>query len=279
MTLKRKLEENFFKYLSALVSVFIVLVLVHIVYTIIAKGASALSWEVLSQEPKGGFYMGGGGGILNAIVGSFYLAFGATILAFVISLPVALFINIYLIKYQRLLIGIRFFLDVLWGVPSIVFGAFGFILLMYMGMRNSLGAGIVTVAALISPIMIRAMDEVLMTIPIGLQEAAYAMGSTKTETAFKIFFRQALPGLATAILLAFGRGIGDAASVLFTAGYTDNVPTKLGDPAATLPLTIFYQLQSPSEDMQNLAYTAAIILTFIVLVTSITARLLYRKNK
>ncbi len=88
-----------------------------------------------------------------------------------------------------------------------------------------------------------------------------------------------MPGLATAILLAFGRGIGDAASVLFTAGYTDNIPNKLSDPTATLPLTIYYQLQSPSEDMQNLAYTAAIILTFIVLCTSVTARLLYRTKK
>ena len=245
MTLKRKWEEKFFKYLTGFVTLLIVLVLVHIIYNIIQKGASALSWEVLTQEPKGGFYMGGGGGIANAIVGSFYLAFGATLLAFVVSLPVALFINIYLIRYKRLLIGIRFFLDVLWGVPSIVFGAFGFILLMYMGLRNSLGAGIVTVATLISPIMIRAMDEVLMTIPIGLQEAAYSLGSTKTETAFKIFFRQALPGFATAILLAFGRGIGDAASVLFTAGYTDHIPEKISDPAATLPLSIFFQLGSP----------------------------------
>ncbi|TKK67145.1 phosphate ABC transporter permease PstA [Ilyomonas limi] len=278
MTLNRKLEESFFKYLSAIVSVLIILVLIHIVYSIIAKGASALSWEVLTQEPKGGFYMGGGGGIFNAIVGSLYLAIGATVLAFIISLPVALFINIYLIKYPRTLIGIRFFLDVLWGVPSIVFGAFGFILLMYMGMRNSLGAGIVTVAALISPIMIRAMDEVLMTIPKGLQEAAYSLGSTKTETAFKIFFRQALPGFATAILLAFGRGIGDAASVLFTAGYTDHVPEKLSDPAATLPLSIFFQLSSPIEEVQNRAFAAAIVLTFIVLIISITARLLYRKK-
>lgn len=278
MTLKRKLEESFFKYLSAIISVLIILVLIHIVYSIIAKGASALSWEVLTQEPKGGFYMGGGGGILNAIAGSFYLAMGATVLAFIVSLPVALFINIYLIKYPRILIGIRFFLDVLWGVPSIVFGAFGFILLMYMGLRNSLGAGIVTVAALISPIMIRAMDEVLMTIPIGLQEAAYSLGSTKTETAFKIFFRQALPGFATAILLAFGRGIGDAASVLFTAGYTDHVPEKLSDPAATLPLSIFFQLSSPIEEVQNRAFAAAIVLTFIVLVISITARILYRKK-
>ena len=279
MTLRRKWEEKFFHGLSGLVTLIIVLVLVHLIWSIVAKGASSLSWQVVSEAPKGTFYFGGeGGGFLNAIAGSFYLAIGATVLAFVVSLPVALFLNIYLIKYQRLLIGIRFFLDVLWGIPSIVYGAFGFLILMYLGYRNSLGAGIVTVAALISPIMIRAMDEVLKTIPIGLQEAAYAIGSTKTETAFKVFFRQALPGLATAILLAFGRGIGDAASVLFTAGYTDNVPTKLSDPAATLPLTIFYQLQSPSEDMQNLAYTAAIILTFIVLCTSITARLLYRKK-
>lgn len=280
MTLRRKWEEKFFHAISGIITILIIFVLVHLIWSIIAKGASYLSWEIISQPPKGTFYFGGeGGGFLNAIAGSFYLAIGATILAFVVSLPVALFLNIYLIKYQRLLIGIRFFLDVLWGIPSIVYGAFGFLILMYLGYRNSLGAGIVTVAALISPIMIRAMDEVLKTIPIGLQEAAYAIGSTKTETAFKVFFRQALPGLATAVLLAFGRGIGDAASVLFTAGYTDHVPTKLSDPAATLPLTIFYQLQSPGEDMQNLAYTAAIILTFIVLCTSIGARLLYRKKK
>ncbi len=280
MTLRRKWEEKFFHVISGVITLIIIFVLVHLIWSIVGKGASYLSWDIISKPPKGTFYFGGeGGGFLNAIAGSFYLAIGATLLSFIVSLPVALFLNIYLIKYSRLLIGIRFFLDVLWGIPSIVYGAFGFLILMFFGYRNSLGAGIITVAALISPIMIRAMDEVLKTIPIGLQEAAYAMGSTKTETAYKVFFRQALPGLATAILLAFGRGIGDAASVLFTAGYTDNIPSKLSDPAATLPLTIFYQLQSPSEDMQNLAYTAAIILTFIVLCTSITARLLYRTKK
>lgn len=280
MTLKRKLEEKFFRVLSAIVTLIIVLVLVHIIWSIVEKGASSLSLDILTQTPKGSFYFGGeGGGFLNAIAGSFYLAIGATALAFVVSLPVALFINIYLIKYSRLLIGIRFFLDVLWGIPSIVYGAFGFLVMLYFGLRSSLGAGIVTVAALISPIMIRAMDEVLKTIPIGLQEAAYSLGSTKTETSYKIFFRQAMPGLATAILLAFGRGIGDAASVLFTAGYTDLIPRKLGDPTATLPLTIFFQLSSPSEDVQNRAYAAAIILTFIVLVVSVSARLLYRRKK
>jgi len=280
MTLRRKLEEKFFRGLSGLITLVIVLTLIHLIWSIIAKGASSLSWQVVSEAPKGTFYFGGeGGGFLNAIAGSFYLAIGATILAFVVSLPVALFLNIYLIRFPRLLIASRFFLDVLWGIPSIVYGAFGFLILMYLGYRNSLGAGIITVAALIAPIMIRAMDEVLKTIPIGLQEASYALGSTKTETAYKIFFREALPGLATAVLLAFGRGIGDAASVLFTAGFTDLIPHKLSDPAATLPLFIYYQLQSPSENVQNLAYAAAIILTVIVLVVSLSARLLRTRMK
>lgn len=279
MTLRRKLEEKFFRGLSFLFTAIIVFVLIQIVWTIAKKGIPSLSWQIVSQEPKGGFYFGKEGGILNAIAGSFYLAFGSTILAFVISLPVALFMNIYLIRYQRLLVGIRFFLDVLWGVPSIVYGAFGFTLLMYLGFKNSLGAGIVTVAAMITPIMIRAMDEVLKTIPIGLQEASYALGSTKTETAYKVFFKEALPGFATAILLAFGRGIGDAASVLFTAGYTDYVPHNLGQPTATLPLAIFFQLSSPIEEVQNRAYAAAVILTLIVLVLSISARLLKTRKK
>ena len=278
MTFRRKYEEKFFRGLSLLFTAIIVFALIQIIWTIAKKGIPSLSWQIVSQEPKGGFYFGKEGGILNAIAGSFYLAVSATVLAFVISLPVALFMNIYLIRYQRLLIGIRFFLDVLWGVPSIVYGAFGFTLLMYLGYKNSLGAGVVTVAAMITPIMIRAMDEVLKTIPIGLQEASYALGSTKTETAYKVFFREALPGFATAILLAFGRGIGDAASVLFTAGYTDYVPHSFSDPTATLPLAIFFQLSSPIEEVQNRAYAAAVILTLIVLVLSISARLLKPKK-
>src|ERR1041385_7783604 len=113
MTLRRKWEEKFFHGLSGLITLVIVLVLVHLIWSIVAKGASSLSWQVISEPPKGTFYFGGeGGGFLNAIAGSFYLAIGATLLAFVVSLPVALFLNVYLIKFPRLLIGCRFFLDV-----------------------------------------------------------------------------------------------------------------------------------------------------------------------
>ena len=158
MTLRKKIEENFFKYLSGLITLIIVYILAHILWSILSRGLSSITWEIISQEPKGGFYLGKGGGILNAIAGSFYLAVGATLLAFFVSLPVALFINIYLIKYPKLLSSSRFFLDVLWGIPSIVYGAFAFTIMMNFHFKNSLGAGIFTVATLISPIMIRAMD-------------------------------------------------------------------------------------------------------------------------
>jgi phosphate transport system permease protein len=253
MTLRRKYEEKFFRGLSLLFTVIIVFVLVQIIWTITKKGIPSLSWQIISQEPKGGFYFGKEGGILNAIAGSFYLAVSATVLAFVISLPVALFMNVYLIRYQRLLIGIRFFLDVLWGVPSIVYGAFGFTLLMYLGYKNSLGAGVVTVAAMITPIMIRAMDEVLKTIPIGLQEASYALGSTKTETAYKGVFQRSIARLCNCDLLGFWKRYRRCSSVLFTAGYTDYIPHSFSEPTATLPLAIFFQLSSPIEEVQNRA--------------------------
>lgn len=279
MTLKRKFTEQFFKVLSGLVTLAIVLLLLEIIWTIFHKGLSAVSWQIISQEPKGGFYFGKEGGILNAIAGSCYLAIGAVVLAFIVSLPVALFMNVYLNAKPKLLSTVRFTLDVLWGIPSIVYGAFGFTIMVFFGLKTSLLAGILTIAVMIAPIMIRAMDEVLKTIPIGLQESAFALGANRTETAYKIFFKQALPGFATAVLLAFGRGIGDAAAVLFTAGYTDNIPHSLNDPAGTLPLAIFFQLGSPIPEVRTRAYAAAVILTLIILIVSITARLLNRAKK
>jgi len=121
------------------------------------------------------------------------------------------------------------------------------------------------------------MDEVIRRIPDELEQAAFAVGSTKLELATRIIPRQILPGLVSAILLAFGRGIGDAASVLFTAGYTDNLPTSLMRPAASLPLAIFFQLSTPYPEVQQRAYAAALILTVIVLVISISAHFLTRR--
>jgi phosphate transport system permease protein len=141
--------------------------------------------------------------------------------------------------------------------------------------------GIITVAMLIMPIMMRSLDEVTRLLSRDLPDALLSLGSTKYEMA-KVLLRQLMPGLMTAILLAMGRGIGDAATVLFTAGYTDNIPSSLGQPAATLPLAIFFQLGSPVEEVQNRGYASAIILTGIILILSFTARYFsskFSKNK
>lgn len=277
----KKIEECVFRMISFIAAFSVVLILLYLLFVIFKKGVGSLSWEIVFSLPEGGYYFGGGGGILNAIVGSFYLSVGATILAVVIGLPAALFINVRLIRLKRTQNIIRYFLDALWGIPSIVYGAFGFAVMLFLGLNASLLSGIITVALLITPILVRAFDEVLKTIPVELQEASYSLGSTKTETALKVLFKQGFAGFITALLLAFGRGIGDAASVLFTAGYTDNIPATLDEPVATLPLSIFFQLSSPIEEVRQRAYAAAVILTIIILVVSVSARLLskrYSKN-
>ena len=242
-----------------------------ILWTIISRGLPSLSWEMVSQIPKGGYYMGKDGGILNAIIGSAYLATGGTVLAMLLSVPIALYLKAYLGK-SRWGDYVRLSLDVLWGIPSIVYGAFGFALMILLGMRASLLAGIIVLALVELPIMTRAMDEVIRRMPADLEHAALALGSTKFEVAVNVITRQMLPGIITAILLAFGRGIGDAASVLFTAGYTDRIPTSLMNPTASLPLAVFFQLGSPYPEVRERGYAAALILTIAVLLVSFGSR-------
>jgi len=276
------LEEHFFKLLMQLSIALIVLVLSLIVFSIFYRGLPALTWEMISQTPKGGYYFGKEGGVLNAIVGSLYLALGATLLALIMGLPVAMLMNIHLRKFKRLVNSIRFLLDLLWGIPSIVYGAFGFSVMIVLGVKTSLLAGIITVALFILPIMIRAIDEVLKNVPVGLLEASMSLGSNKSQTSFMVYIRQCSSAIVTAIMISFGRAIGDAASVLFTTGYTDSIPTSLTQPTATLPLSIFFQLSSPIQEVQNRAYASAAILTFIILFISVLARVLsnkYNKNK
>jgi len=274
---RRKLEERIFKVLMLASAVIVTASLLVIVGTIIVKSLPALRLSMLVQTPKGGYYLGKEGGILNAIMGSLYLASGATLLAVLLSLPVVLYINLYARKTSAFAMFTRFSLDVLWGIPSIVFGAFGFIVMMTLGLRASLLAGIITVGLLEIPIMARAMDEVIRLVPPALKEASESLGATRLETALKVVVRQALPGILTAVLIAFGRGIGDAASVLFTAGFTDSLPRSLLQPAATLPLAIFFQLGTPFPEVQERAYASAAVLTLIILVISLGSRVLIKR--
>lgn len=271
------LEEKLFKILMLASLAVVIGSFFLVVAVIIWNGAPALSLSMITQTPKGGYYLGKEGGILNAIVGSLYLAFGSVILALIISLPAALSLQKDYIGKTKLAYYIRLSLDVLWGTPSIVYGAFGFIIMLYLGIRASLLGGIIVLTILQLPIMIRSMEEVIKMVPGDMKEASYTLGATRFETTTGVIMKQALPGIVTAVLLAFGRGIGDAASILFTAGYTDSLPRSLFDPVASLPLAIFFQLGTPFPEVQRRAYASALILLIIVLALSIASRALSKR--
>ncbi|MGN6638898.1 MAG: phosphate ABC transporter permease PstA [Mucilaginibacter sp.] len=279
--IRRKLEENFFRVLMVLATIIVSGSFILIVGTIFYKGIPFMNWDMISKIPGGGFYIGKEGGVLNAIIGSLYVAGGATVLGLFISIPVAIYMNMYMGGKAFITNLLRIIFDVLFGIPSIVYGAFGFLIMVYFGIRASLLGGILAVTLLVIPILVRTLDEVIRTVPKELRDASLSLGATRWEMS-KIVLRQIRPGIFTAILLSFGRGIGDVASVLFTAGFSDNIPTSLHQPAATLPLAIFFQLSSPVEEVQGRAYASALILTVIVLLITVLSALLaerFSKNK
>lgn len=252
----------------------VIIGIVSVLFTVFIRGISAMSLSMLTESPRGGYYLGQGGGILNAILGSLLLAGGAVIISLAVSIPVAMYLHQP--EKPRRTAWIRTSLDIASGIPTIVYGAIVFMCMIFLGARSSLFWGMITVSLFILPIMIRSMDEVMQQTPKKIITAAFALGSTRTEMLF-VTLRQSLPGILTAILLAFGRGIGDAASVLFTAGYTDSLPASLFEPVATLPLAILFQISSPYPVVQQRAYAAGLILLVIVLSASIASRVLSKK--
>ncbi len=275
-------EEIFFKVLMWLAFLLMAGTLLFIIGTIALKGIPAMNWDMVTKSAKGGFYLGKEGGVLHAIAGSFCIAGGAGIISIFISVPLVIFLNVYLNKKSVFSSVTRFFMEILTGVPSIVIGTICFTFMMYIGMRASLLGGIIAITILITPVMCRSLDEIASQVPEELMTATFALGSTKYEAGFIVFFRQIVPGIVSSFLLAFGRGIGDAAAVLFTAGFTDNMPSSLFEPVASLSLAIFFQLEMPIEAVRQRAYASALILTFIILIISILSRMIaarYRKFK
>lgn len=274
-------EEKIASFLMLLATLLVFGFFASIVWTIGRTGIKSLTWDMITSLPGGGFYLGKEGGILNAIVGSLMIVGGSTALGLLVSIPIVFYMNVYLKKGSRLTYFTRLSFDVLFGIPSIVYGAFAFAVMIFLGLKTSLMGGIFVTTLLIVPIFVRSMDEVAKSVPRELLEATYSLGATKLE-ACRVVLRQIAPGVATATLLSVGRAIGDAAGVLFTAGFTDNIPASLDEPAATLPLSVFFQLSSPIPEVQERAYASALLLTVIVLVLSITGRIItsrFSKNR
>jgi len=274
---KRTLEETVFKVLMIASLCIVIGSLVLIFGLVIINGATSLSVEMITQTPTPPTPGSPpGGGILNAIIGSIILALPATGFASLIAIGIALFLQTDFL-HPRVANGIRFMLDVLWGIPSIIYGIFCLMIMIFIGIGSSILVGMIALTMLEIPIITRCMDEAIKMVPIGLKESSYSLGSTKFETAVRVIRRQAFPGVLAGILLGLGRGIGDAASILFTAGFSNRIPTSIFDSTAALPTMIYNLYSSPLG--QSKAFAAAFILLVIVLIVSILSRLLTRRFK
>lgn len=273
---RRIIEEKLF-YALMLFSLIIVLgSLLLIVTLVVINGAPSITLEMLTQTSGGEFHIGGGGGILNAIVGSILLAFPATAIAFLIGICIGLFLQ-HEFTHHWSAAFVRLSLDILWGIPSIVYGVFCFMIMIYLGVGSSLLAGIVALTLLEIPIITRSIDESIKLVPFGLKESAYSLGSTKIETALHVVRRQAFPGILAGVLLGLGRGIGDAASIIFVIGDSNSIPTSLTSATAALPTMIFNLYSSPIPIVRQRAYAAAFILLILVLLISIVSRVLTKR--
>ncbi len=248
---------------------------------IFIKGFSALSWEFISEMPKNEMTAGG---ILPAIIGTFYLMIGSS----VISIPVGIITAIYLTEYAnspKIVKVIRLGINNLAGVPSVVFGLFGLSLfVIFLDFGTSILAGSLTLGLLNLPVIIRSTEEALQVVPGTYREASLSLGATKWQTIYKIILPNALPGIMTGIMLSLGRAAGETAPVMFTAAafYTPDLPVSVFNQTMALPYHIYVMATAGThiQTTRHLQYGTAIVLIGLVLVLNMTGLILrYRFKK
>ncbi len=255
----------------------VLILLISLLWSILIRGLPLLDWEMLTKIPSGGFYLGGEGGIANAIIGSLYLAGGATVLGFFLAFLAVLWMHGGTNRDSRARRSFRLLATCMSGVPTVIYGAFAFLVMQAAGVRACLGAGILAVGFFVTPIIVRALDEAFLAVPNGLMESVLGLGSNKTRGLLTVAARQSVGGIVTALILGFTRALGNSATVLFAAGFTDSIPDSLSRPAASLPLAVYFQLSSPIEGVRERAFAAAAVLTVLILILSLTARFLERR--
>jgi phosphate transport system permease protein len=244
--------------------------LTWILAALIMKGAVGLVPATFTQMTPP---PGSAGGLLNAIVGSLFI----TIIAVLIGTPIGLLAGTYLAEYgnrSTLAFVIRFINDILLSAPSIVIGLFVYqIVVAPMGHFSAL-AGMVALAIIVIPVVVRTTEDMLRLVPNQLREASSALGLPKSMVIQKIAYKAARAGLTTGVLLAIARVSGETAPLLFTALNNQFFSSDLNAPMASLPVVIFQFALSPYADWQQLAWTGALVITMTVLLLSIVARVL-----
>ncbi|MFL5501863.1 MAG: phosphate ABC transporter permease PstA [Gemmatimonadaceae bacterium] len=258
-------------YLAAILATLpLILILIHL----IAKGASSLSLDFFTRMPKP---VGEpGGGMANAIVGTLLLIGIASL----IGLPVGIGAGLYLAEKRTttLAYAVRFLSDVLNGLPSIVIGIFAWEFLVRPVGHFSALAGGVALGSMMIPLVTRTTEEMLLTVPTSLREAALALGYPKWRTSISVVLRTALAGIATGALVAVARIAGETAPLLFTAFGNQFWSTSVREPIAALPLQIFTYAISAYDEWHRLAWAGALVLISLVLLISIAARLVTRSR-
>jgi phosphate transport system permease protein len=252
-----------------------------VVYYLLVKGLGAWSWSFFTTDPTGNTFFKNSsiGGIRSAILGTIEMV----ALASAIAIPVGIGVALWLVEYGRqswFANTVRFFVDVLTGVPSIVFGLFIYIALVvgtgssYAGYKGSLALSL-----LMLPVVIRSAEVILLLVPGALRESALALGAARWKVIFRIVLPTALTGMLTGVLLAVARAAGETAPLLFAAGATNKETLNLGQFMNSLPTQIYKDVTSPTESVVNRAWGAALTLVVMILVLNLLARLISRRSR
>jgi phosphate transport system permease protein len=266
---KSKLAQALIVFLAFIIT----LPLIAIILYIFKEGITKINWTFLTHIPKP---VGeSGGGIVNALIGSILIVFSASVMA----VPVGILCGIYLSenKTGRLSYWSRLCVDVLQGVPSIVIG-----IVVYFWIVKPIGSfsaisGSVALAIMMLPILIRSTEETLKLIPFSLKEAGLALGLPYHRVILKVIVPCGMSGILSGILLSVARIAGETAPLLFTAFGNPYLNTNMTKPMQSLPLLIFNYATSPYDDWHDLAWGAALILLFTVLLLNIITKLTTRK--
>ena len=269
--LRRRVANLIILALSMVATVIGLAWLTAILWTLLTNGVSSLSLALFtaSTPPPGGQ-----GGLINAIYGSLVM----TVIGTLIGTPVGILAGTYLAEYsrnsRRLADVIRFINDILLSAPSIIVGLFVYTVLVVRMGHFSAWAGAVALAILVIPVVLRTTEDMLNLIPDALREAAAALGMPKWQIVTFICYRAAVQGLLTGVMLAVARISGETAPLLFTALNNQFMSTDLDTPMANLPVVIFQFAMSPYRDWQTLAWAGALLITIVILVLNISARVI-----
>jgi phosphate transport system permease protein len=272
---RRILADKSFKVIIVLLSFACILPMFFILFFIARKGISVINWEFLSQLPKPVGEVGGG--ILNAIIGTFMLITVSTLM----SVPIGVFTGIFLSEYRKgkLAYLVRSSIEILQGIPSIVIGIIAYVwIVVPVGSFSALSGG-VALAMMMLPVIITAAEETLKLIPDSLREASLALGVSYPRTILKVVLPAGMSGILTGILLSIGRVVGETAPLLFTAFGSPFMNFNILKPVNTLPLMIFNYATSPYPEWHRLAWGASFVLIVFVLGINLFTKLVTRRWK